>query len=232
MKKLLIAIIILLLAIIFILLYCNCRKKCPDGNGKPQTGFCKTGDCNDYNGEPMHGMLNYILAKRMSDDYGNDMGKKYVWNNDLRIDTSIDSRSIWFDYKKMKQFIGYIEQNLCRNGCYDTLSLGIRFYYAKYPSPNQMSEYSDLDGVPREYGTRHTLFMVPTFWDATRHLNIDFDPGQIRYKCLIVPIDTVVGSVPGRVWGAALRSVDGGEDAQNHGSLRPPPADAGGFGDN
>ena len=71
MKKLLTGIIILLLIIIFLLLYCNCKKKCKHTD-KTSNSFCKTGECDQFNGEEPPGMINYILAERMSDDYGSD----------------------------------------------------------------------------------------------------------------------------------------------------------------
>ena len=227
MKKMLIAIIILLLFVIFLLLYCNCRKKCYRcGDDKKTTDSCSV-FCTTLDRGQMKGMIDFRLAKRMAQDYADDNGKKFVWDNE-RMEKVIDSKSIWFDYEKMKQFLAYVEQSICKNGCDTTLRLGIRFYYAKYPSAADMSAYPDLAEVPIEYANKHTLFMVPTFWNGVKH--IDFDPGQVRTGCTIGPIDSL--GIGARVWGAAFRSADGGEDLQNHGSMRPPPAGSGVFPEN
>lgn len=229
MKKLLIAIIILLLIIIFLLLYCNCKKGCKKCDQKPgqQTGFCKNADCYAYNGETPAGMINFELAKKMTEDYARDIGKNYIYEGNIRTD-SLDSRCIWFDLKKIKQFIAYTEQSLCKNNCTDSTSLGIRFYYAKYPFADKMTTATGLGEVPRNFARRHTLFMVPTYWDPVKGKNVDFDPAQVGSNCRIIPLGSPSLPYPGRVYGAALGAGDGG-DAQNHGSLRPPPAGTGGF---
>ncbi|MEO8415160.1 MAG: hypothetical protein ABI472_15985, partial [Ginsengibacter sp.] len=147
--------------------------------------------------------------------------KKYVWEGNVATD-SLDARSIWFDLKKIKTFVAYVEQSLCRNGCNDTTRLGVRFYYAKYPGVTDMDHYPDLEGVPRIYARRHTLFLVPTVWDPVKKLNVDFDPANIKSNCTFMPIDTIKG----RVWGIIPKIVSV-EEGQNHGSLMPPPASGG-----
>lgn len=219
MKKFLITIIILLLVIIFILLYCNCKKnQAPPAS---TTGFCQSNACNGATGEVPEGMLSFSLAKSMSEDYARDSGKRYVWEGNVATD-SLDARSIWFDLKKMKTFIAYVEESLCKKGCNDTTSIGIRFYYAKYPGVEDIDHNTDLAGVPTIYARRHTLFLVPTVWDPVKKINVDFDPSSLGSNCTFRPMDTLKS----KVW-IALPNTASGEQGKNHGSLMPPPAGGG-----
>ncbi len=219
MKKLLLAIIALLVIIIIILLYCNCKSKCANcGN---TSSFCASAECYGNNGSGLEGMIPYNIAKTMSQRYAEDTGKKYI-NQGKEITSQQDARSIWFDLTKMKKFIGFIESFACAQKCTDSMRFGIRMYYSKYPADAQTLKSI---GVPAEYANMHTLFMVPTFWDAVKGENIDFDPKGKIENCKPGPID----SIKGVVYGYTARITGDGSDAENHGGLRPPPDNTGTF---
>jgi hypothetical protein len=223
MKKILIATNALLLSII-IIQACNNNSKpviaIYPGTKKP-TGFCRDSNCLGFdNGEPP-GMINYSLAMKMSDDYCDDDGKKFIWDNHVRTDSS-DATCIWFSMDKIKRFIGYIEAALCNAGCSDETGFGIRMYYAKYPGAKDIINLNSLFGVPLEYAYHHTIFMIPTYWDAQSRSNVDFDPRKVSKGCRLFPIDsTGMIVIP---WAFERE----GESGQNHGGLTPPPDDADG----
>lgn len=220
----LIAIIILLLIIIFLLLYCNCRRKGkPCCEQPPQKGYCAAAINDGYTPGEESGFVAYTTALSMHLDYKNDDGKKYVWDNSRKMNIE-DATSVWFDLPKLKRLIGYIENSMCTNGCKDSTRLGIRFYYAKYPDADRMASLEDLKMLPANYAHRHTLFLVPTYWDPSAGADVDFDPMQVKKGCIF---KNHIDSVKGRVW-MALPVPDGsGTDATNHGSMIPPDLDKG-----
>lgn len=228
MKKYLIPIIILQLVIIFILLYCNCKKKKDCADVKPLSP-CDSALCKGFNTGMPEGRIFYATAIKMSRDYGADLGKNRVWEGNKPTD-SMDALSIRFDLDKMKQYIGYIERSLCQVGCPDTTVLGLRFYYAKYPPANEMTTF-EFAGLPPSFARKHTLFVVPTYWDPLKQKHIDFDPAQVIGTCQLQPISPLFMSTIGTAWGAPVID-ESGSDEMNHGSLRPPPAGAGYFPEN
>ncbi len=136
----------------------------------------------------------------------------------------VDSRCAWFDLDTLKKFIYEIESKTCNNRanatkpCDTNLKLGIRIYFAEYPSAADWTSYQGLETVPQEYAGLHTLLMVPTFYNGTN--DVDFDP-SVPYvfdaACQEPPMfDTL-----------ALNSLILGPTNQsafrNHGGLIPPP---------
>jgi hypothetical protein len=198
--------------------------------------------CSDYSLEPFKG-ISLSLAKRISDNYVMDSGKKFVGNG--AENTSIeDARSAWFSLEIMKKFIWNIEHTACQQKC--KLRLGIRIYYAKYPDSIAIGVDPELKNIINpEYALHHTLFMVPTY---ERHEgNVDFDPWHWgANSCAPEPIrelfaagsaNTVTAHskslvlIPGS---ANINQVKSGippsSAQQNHGDLAPPPNGSGSFG--
>lgn len=224
MKKVLIAIILLLLiAIIF--QTCWYQKYCRGaGTTNPPNTFCESAACYGQGSAELEGLVEFAAARRMAELYAQDISKNFVWHNGVKTD-SLDARSIWFDLKRIKSFIGYIEAKLCKDSCIKTDGYGIRMYYAKYPDTVEMRNYRGLEDVPAAYANRHTLFMVPTYWDEARGLNIDFDPMITVNNCKLRPID----STTKEIFSTYFVVGTGGTEQQNHGSLIPPPAGKGNF---
>jgi hypothetical protein len=90
-------------------------------------------------------------------------------------DTYGDAHSVWFDLKTLKKFIFHIEHNVRINDPSNTDELGMRLYYAAYPSKTVMNDKTDLHDVADDYEFRHTVVMIPTIYNSTVG-NVDFNP--------------------------------------------------------
>ncbi|MBL7727322.1 MAG: hypothetical protein JNM68_06550, partial [Dinghuibacter sp.] len=99
--------------------------------------YCADSACFGYTPSFLTGKIDFATAKKMADLYAGDKGKFYIMNGDQYTGEQ-DARSIWFDLEKLKRFIGFIESAMCKAGCVGERYLGIRFYYAKYPSKDDM----------------------------------------------------------------------------------------------
>jgi hypothetical protein len=86
----------------------------------------------------------------------------YMMSNKLEA-----SRSCWYSIDTLKKFICLIEQ-YSKKVDVKPEDLGIRFYYAVYPSTGPVLNGSN-------YKSLHTLFMVPTVTGADS-IPVDFDP--------------------------------------------------------
>ncbi len=131
-----------------------------------------------------------------------------------------DAHSIWFDLPTLKKFIADIEaetQNV--NPEVTENDLGIRFYYAAYPSTENWN-IMENQPIGQEYAGKHTLVLVPTMKKANEEgemLDYDFNPlnsgTNLRSNVSLM---------------LSLESADDepqSEDnalAQNHGQLIPP----------
>lgn len=173
MKKLLIASNILFLGII---LY----QACSPARSIVTAATCPP--CKSYAGVPFSG-LTTSTALMISSNY-KTMNQPLLA---LQHGTVQDANSIWFSLETLKNFIWNIEDAACQNGCNtNSLNLGIRIYYARYPDDDSMNSIPDLqplphntqtNAVPDSYAGHHTIFMVPTFQDATDlRIQWDFDP--------------------------------------------------------
>jgi hypothetical protein len=220
--------IIALLVCSLIYTACNNSKRTEDGGADTAAKraalinpICRCLACLGYNGTRPKGMISFAMAQKMSLAYSKDFGKGFMWNGDIKTNEQ-DARSIWFDLQKMKQFIGYIEATACNSGCADSLQLGIRIYYAKYPDKKTLESDDQFAGVPSDYANHHTVFMVPTYRKSKDNGNTDFDPQGVK-GCQPATFDPVKGLV--------FLGFDAGTgpDGQNHGSLRPPPDNTGLF---
>lgn len=183
----------------------------------PAGNYCADSACFGYTPSFLTGKIDFATAKKMAELYAGDRGKFFIMNGD-QYTSEQDARSIWFDLRKLKQFIGFIESALCKAGCTDNKYLGIRFYYAKYPGKNEMAQFPSLYGLPEVYANHHTLFMIPTYWDPLRKENVDFDPAGTKEGCGLGPIDPIKGHAY-----IAVGEAESGIDGENHGGLRPPP---------
>jgi len=89
-------------------------------------------------------------------------------------DSLKDTRACWYSLDTLEKYICLIKKYSEKQGLASS-TLGIRFYYAVYPSnPGQV-----WNG---RYISRHTLFMVPTHQmevqekEGKKIFNVDFDP--------------------------------------------------------
>jgi hypothetical protein len=178
-------------------------------------------------------LLDANMLKEMTDLYNQLGGTKKIsnqvilnraaGNSKTMADSVDDSRAIWFSLERLKGFITEIEKATCGKKC-DSLKLGIRMYYARYPNP---SNYKiDLKNVPDSFENRHTIFMVPTYDSAYHH--VDFDPRYFnKTSCWPTSLISAFDAVPQQKTQSGVNmfgfspTVD--QQSMNHGDLIPPP---------
>jgi len=153
----------------------------------------------------------------------------------IRNTPGLDSRSVWFSLKRLKQFIYEIESNAhtrCNNpNRHD--SLGVRIYYGEYPEDVDWMNFALDTKHPASYKGLHTLLMVPTYFEDG--FNYDFEPTKVK-NCGFMPLDqSVVASgdlaitdtnvlrvlVPD--YNPPLGGGGTGSTTMNDGTLIPPP---------
>ena len=222
MKKLLIGTIVALLCIIAI----QASNQNETGTVLKSSPFvlqdtCLTKFCSTI--EPGHftGNISFDLATKMSRAYNSSPGKNMVWNGS-QISRIEDASTVVFDLATLKNYIAYVETNVCKRGCNrKDLQLGVRFYYAQYPSEKAMELDPQLRMVNPAFANKHTLFMVPVYRFTTeKGIFKNFNPLAV-VGCNF-PWNT--GGVPAPPW---LLTGGTEPEEENHGSLRPPPAGTG-----
>ncbi|MDZ7934583.1 MAG: hypothetical protein U5M51_06395 [Emticicia sp.] len=183
------------------------------------TTDCKT-FCYNYSTVPFSG-LSIFAAKTMSNNY-----------RLLSPANETETRSIWFKLETLKNFIYQIENATCNKNC-DAIkmqNLGIRFYFAKYPTSADPAanspEFAFLAQNPDYYGKK-TLFMVPTFYDPTNPAagDVDFDPSWAarpeNNSCKPKSMDDLMKREnPESLFKLTVIAPDP-NDLQNHGMLCP-----------
>lgn len=118
--------------------------------------------------------------------------KESIARSDYNNPNNPDSRSVWFSYDEMKKYMCVLENEYKKTheGNTDLSKLGIRVYFGRYPKQDALQEINDLkdifdrnvvsnrtlpDGQARiEYGEKHCVFFVPTYYDETNRINKDF----------------------------------------------------------
>lgn len=177
--------LLLNVVLIFLVFYFGCKDNFLNKGNKPATSaYCN--DCNTYNSSEKYGMISYNTARMLAENYFNSEGKRFIYNEAGKT-AEEDARNIWFDLKILKNFIALIESQACKYNCDTSRHLGIRIYYGKYPAADKFSQFADLSGLPEKFANHHTLFMMPTYWDATAKKHVDFDPLQVAANCNIQP---------------------------------------------
>ena len=175
-----------------------------------QTDECNN-VCMDYSGNPDYTIIDGETVKRMASDYRN--------TPNLIPD---DANSVWFELDDLKKFIWNIEKSVCENRCSsDSLNLGIRIYYARYPQtgPGTPAPFTEL--IP-EYQGMHTVFMVPTYdLPGSNNAHFDFYLDKPFANCspVRIPEDDTIDPV-----GLFIPI------GKNHGTLCPPYCNGAAFG--
>lgn len=132
-----------------------------------------------------------------------------------------DAQSVWFDLKTIKDFITQIEKTTKKtNSKIDSNLLGLRMYYASYPSGEDMGAYLDLESTPKSYERMHTVIMIPTI--KIDKVNVDYNPiDASTYKKGAKIITNNDKASNNRVY--KMMAVGSEEtSALNHGHLSPP----------
>ena len=215
-------------------------------NGTSNTVVSKDFICSNYDSSTQS-KLPVKLIQDMVDNYDKKQ-RRHINSNMSHLNTDGgDAKSIWFDLETLKKFIYHIEKEAKnnRNSPTNIDKLGVRIYYASYPTREtwKKSKFDNaLDGfignpITEKYGERHTLVLLPT-------INIggtitDFDPFvKGSYESGLV---TGEGTLPKYTYVLMLnatpptRTAQGSSSrasttSQNHGGLYPPyPEDGAAF---
>ncbi len=176
----------------------------------------------DYRNKQFNG-LSSDLIKDAVKNYKNSTTYPYAPSNP--IGTS-DSRSVWFNLDVLKKFIWTVETQSVKNGFnkYELEGLGLRLYYIRYPQESFETYGADLDGVPRKFQDKHSILMVPTYYDPESQTCKEFDPKEFTggkptpFKELLKDSLRRLTVMPFvyRTTGLGFMTV------QNHGDLTPP----------
>lgn len=135
--------------------------------------------CMDYDAQNMS-TLDADLIHVMTQGYKNNQ-LDYIQSKSGTIAPS-DAKAIWFDLETLKRYLYHIEKKSQKvDGTITDKKLGVRFYYATYPSKDTIEKYGfkDLmDGSGNllfsNYEGLHTLVMIPTITIGDKIL--DFNP--------------------------------------------------------
>jgi hypothetical protein len=196
--------------------------------------------CKDYSAEPLEG-INFDAAQSLFATYAYQYSKI-----DLLPDgVSKDAQSVWFDLITLKKFLYKIEDTLLKQkAAVNAKDLGIRIYYGSYPDATELAkENSAFFGLPLDYAHHHTVFMIPTFNDATDNkIHHDFNPWYPELNASHFPTSTkdLLNIEAEKIkenqeepkelsklkTTAGILAVGGQIFVKNHGQVGPPPAAA------
>lgn len=182
------------------------------------TACYPTNSANDF--KPLNGKLAFDLIE----NYRTQQWTSYKTHNG----NFADARAVWFSLSTLKSFIHQIENSMCTACMNPKPDLGVRIYFGTYPDASQWTAMGlDQTAVDPSSALHHTLVMVPTYWDAGRNEDIDFDPlhmdttncRPMTMKEIFDPKGGVMDLdflMPAQVRSAGM---------QNHGNTFPPPYD-------
>ncbi|WP_299443858.1 hypothetical protein [uncultured Aquimarina sp.] len=159
------------------------------------------------------------LIDEMTKLYKNQIGRGIKPN---------DAQAIWFDFETLKRFLYYIEYYSEKHDIPLT-DLGVRAYYANYPSMRKWDTYRrDLNMVPKNYEKKHTLILIPTI----KRNNIDYDFNPKDRQSYYTPLNRIYSFMNEAMiipnpfsQPSSLRVLGLSNDrttSRNHGSLFPP----------
>lgn len=189
-----------------------------EGKITPPLSVTDCFSCGDTLGRKPFNYLEVATLTEMAFSYQRQMSTHGLGNQIQ------DAKSIWFSLDALKAFIWEIQKDTCGKKDCDgnTLSLGIRIYYARYPKFNTLNNagkllYPDLQDVDKNYINLHTVFMVPTF-DSSGYQK-DFDP---RYYDVNNQCPKTITTDGWPVSQRVLALTPTNSTSQNHGGLCPP----------
>ncbi len=164
----------------------------------------------NYSQDSTYELVDGVLLKLMANNY--QRTRQMIPNRNY-----LDAASVWFGLDDLKKFIWQIENSVCKNNCPDSFNLGVRIYYAKYPTINSANliTYPDLKNVPDSFGDMHTVFMVPTFDKPTA-------PGVHNDFYLDKSFNNGKGCMPTLIPSDGTGLVAVLMAGKNHGTLCPP----------
>jgi hypothetical protein len=219
--------------------------------------FVQPGNTNPANTSSYH-LIDASLAKMMAENYRNFYVNTFLKKMPTVMDqangtrNNNDSRSVWFSIKKLKDYIRDMEASSLSCSTQDSLS-GLRFYFIRYPerdlkkADNAWNQYGYFSktNMPKDYANRHSLMIVPTRYDKSADLDIDYDPRFCtagKFDNLSIVMKRLIsleksentlnrvnaGSDLAKSSFITSDDSDAGSVAVNRGSIIPPPYQQGG----
>ena len=173
--------------------------------------------CLDYSNTTSTTAISPHIGHIISLNYRGNKGKKFVWKGENKTE-DIDATSVWFGLEQIKRFIWTIEDTTCKRKC--TGTFGVRIYYAQYPDPQTLG--ADSIYANPHYVGRHTVFLVPTFYDSESGKNVDWNLERgcgAEFDMGMDKVGSVLFAFGGRT----------SFDVENNGGVAPPPPNAGLF---
>jgi len=200
---------------------------------KPDDNNCREQLCKAYSADDIHSTLTAAIIQKMSEAYAKDKGKAHIYDKTGILTDKEDALHVVFDLEKIKALVYMMESKRCLNKCADNIQLGIRYYFIKYPGDlgEGRNEMDGLDNLDTTYRNKHSLAMVPAYWDKAKDKWIDYNPWTSSS-------DVCYPSIPKNSAEAIERSAQTKEDkkpeatlfmeptngGKNHGGLGPPPS--------
>jgi hypothetical protein len=230
--------LMLLTALLTYFITCHfglCRKDGDDGGTRNVNTICM-----DYDNVPPATLTTQMVKSMVTQYSGAQLNS--IQKDSLINHVPEDARSIWFDLETLKQFMYQIEHNAGNHFAEsDKKKLGVRIYYAAYPSNTKMREMAADQTDPNfsynpAYENLHTLVMIPTISGADKE-NYDFNPldastyngyvnmpkgGKYYTDDDYTGISLGTSSNPASANANQINATNNGVSARNHGLLSPP----------
>lgn len=227
-------IIVSIIAISSMFYACNLRNALDQVNKR---GYI----CSNYSQMPVNQMQKQEVLDMIKNYYNNQYAAIHSTNNSTNaplvsftqqsINTSKDSRCVFFSIDTLKRLLYYVEKASEKFSTQDKANLGLNIYFASYPKSQGVVINGD------DYTNRHTLVMLPSIFNPSLKMAKDLNlctnlsspsstPSFINAEFVNNPTNVFLcGAL-----GFSLKSSNTGNGmmSQNHGSGTPPPVDQNG----
>lgn len=183
--------------------------------------------CYNYSGSPVNTMdkqqvksmlNNYYHEQYAAINSGNIVFNGGVPNTQV---PSIDSRAVFFSIDTLQRLLYYMTKASEKFPETDRINMGVNIYFASYPKTMQVQKQG------YDYTNRHTLIFVPSIFDATTNIAMDFDlASSLNGTSVLNPtyITEALLANPGyKSINAVSATANTSMNTQNHGTSIPPP---------
>ena len=200
---------------------------------KPDDNNCREQLCKAYSADDIHSTLTAAIIQKMSEAYAKDKGKAHIYDTTGILTDKEDALHVVFDLEKIKALVYMMESKRCINKCADNIELGIRYYFIKYPGDLRIgrNEGDGLDNLDSTYRNKHSLAMVPAYWDKAKDKWIDYNPwtssSDVCYPSIPKILNNASASAEQKGGKETLKPtlfLEPTNGGKNHGGLGPPPS--------
>jgi hypothetical protein len=172
-------------------------------------------------------MVNYKKSdfKGLKADFIEKMIDNYAAASPINGNLNSDARTVWFNLDTLKKFIWYVENKSIENGFKSGQleKLGLRLYYIRYPaSSTDMATFTDLRGLNPSFANKHSVMMIPTYYNSTRGYNVEFDPTKFDATGNPFSYEKLMNNPQTELTVFRTMGDPSSSMTQNHGDLIPP----------